>query len=373
MRVVHVFKDYYPPTPGGIEQHMQLLCTRLARQLDVAVLVPSRSRRRVEEWLDGVRVVRVPEFGRYASVPLCPTMPRELARLRPGLVHLHFPNPMGDLAYLGAARGVPLIISYHADVVRHRFLLPLYRPLLTRTFAAASRIIGGSPEYVASSALLAMYREKCTIIPYGIALEAFALRDGEPEQVERQRASYGGRILLFVGVLRHYKGVDVLLRALTHVRAHAVIAGQGPMAKTWRGLAEQLGVADRATFLGEISDAERRILLHACEVLVLPSIDRREAFGIVQLEAMACGRPVVSSDLPTGVRFVNRAGETGLLVPPGDAAALAAAITRLLTDADLRTRLGQTARKRVLREFSVDRMVNQTIEIYSQLLPSLHD
>ena len=373
MRVVHVFKDYHPPTTGGIEQHMQLLCAGLARELDVAVLVPSRSWRRVEERRHAVSVVRVPEFGRYGSVPLCPTMPRDLKRLRPDLVHLHFPNPMGDLAYLLGARGVPLVISYHADIVRHRPLLPLYRPLLARTFAAASRIIGASPDYVASSPVLSRYREKCTIIPYGVDVEAFALRDGEEAAVRRRRESYGGRIVLFLGVLRHYKGLDVFLSALTRLSAHGVIVGEGPMAQQWRRLAGRLRVADRATFLGEVSDAERRILLHASDVLVLPSIDRREAFGIVQLEAMACGKPVVTSDLPTGVRFVNRDGETGLLVPPGNSAALAAAITRLLTDADLRTRLGHTARERVIREFSVDRMVNQTIEVYSQLVPSLHD
>jgi glycosyltransferase involved in cell wall biosynthesis len=373
VRVVHVFKDYYPPTPGGIEQHVQLLCTRLAREMDVAVLVPSRSWRRVDDRLNGVRVVRVPELGRYASVPLCPTMPRELGKLAPDVVHLHFPNPMGDLAYLFAARPVPLVVTYHADVVRHRLLLPLYRPLLARMLAAASRIICTSPDYVASSPLLSGYRGKCTIVPFGIDPEVFALQDGEEAQVGRRREAYGEEIILFLGVLRHYKGVDVLLRALTHVRAHAVIVGRGPLAKEWRSLARQLGVADRATFLGEISDAERRILLHACEILVLPSIDRREAFGIAQLEAMACGKPVVSSDLPTGVRLVNRDGETGLLVPPGNPEALAAAITRLLSDSTLRTRLGQRARERVIREFSVDRMVNQTIEVYSQLVPSLHD
>jgi rhamnosyl/mannosyltransferase len=373
MRVVHLFKDYFPPTPGGIEQHMQLLCTRLARHLDVTVLVPSRSRRRVEERLNGVQVLRVPEFGRYASVPLCPTMPHELARLGADLVHMHFPNPMGDLAYLIAARWLPLVVTYHADIVRHQALLPFYRPLLTRTFAAAKRIILTSPDYVASSRLLSRYGDKCRIVPFGIDPEGFALRDGEEAEVEQWRASYRDRIVLFVGVLRHYKGVDVFLHALTRLQAHAVIVGEGPMAQEWRHLAERLGVADRATFLGKISDAERRILLHACEVLVLPSIDRREAFGIAQLEAMACGKPVVSSDLPTGVRFVNRDGETGLLVPPGNPEALAAAVSRLLTDSTLRMRLGQTARERVIRDFSVERMVKQTIEVYSQLVPSLHD
>ncbi len=368
MRVVHLFKDYFPPTPGGIEQHMQLLCTRLARDRDVAVLVPSRSWRRVEERLDGVRVIRVPEFGRYASTPLCPTMPGELARLCPDLVHLHFPNPMGDLAYLTAMRRAPLVISYHADVVRHRALLPLYRPLLTRTLAAASRIIAGSAEYVASSAVLSRYREKCSIVPYGVDLAAFALRDGEARAVEQRRARYGNRIVLFVGVLRHYKGVDVLLRALSDVHAHAVIVGQGPKEQEWRTLGDKLGVTDRVTFLGPVSDAERRLWLHACDLLVLPSIDRREAFGISQLEAMACGKPVIASDLPTGVRLVNRDGVTGLLVPPGDHAALGRAMTRLLDDPDLRARLGHAAKQRVEREFSAERMVERTRQVYEEAL-----
>ncbi len=368
MRVVHLFKDYFPPTPGGIEQHMQLLCTRLARDLDVTVLVPSRSWRRVEERLDGVRVIRVPEFGRYASTPLCPTMPGELARLRPDLVHLHFPNPMGDVAHLLGARRVPLVITYHADVVRHRLLFPLYRPLVARTFSAARRIICTSSEYAASSKDLYECRDKCAIVPLGIDLSAFALRDGEGRAVEQRRARYGNRIVLFVGVLRHYKGVDILLRALSDVHAQAVIMGQGPKEQEWRTLGDKLGVTDRVTFLGPVSDAERRLLLHACDLLVLPSIDRREAFGISQLEAMACGKPVIASDLPTGVRLVNRDGVTGLLVPPGDHAALGRAMTRLLDDPDLRARLGHAAKQRVEREFSAERMVERTRQVYQEAL-----
>ncbi|HEX4601152.1 MAG TPA: glycosyltransferase [Gemmatimonadales bacterium] len=367
MRVVHVFKDYHPPTPGGIEQHMQLLCTALARDREVAVLVPSRSRHRVEERVDGVQVVRVPEFGRYAAVPLCPTMPRELQRLRPELVHLHFPNPMGDLAYLLAARRVPLVISYHADVVRQRWLLPGYRPLMARTFAAAHWILAGSPEYLSSSDLLSAYRDKCTIVPYGVDVAAFALRDGEAALVARQRERFGAQIILFVGALRHYKGLDVLLGALRRRHAHAVIVGAGPMGRAWRRLARELGVADRASFLGAVSDRDRRILLHACDVLVLPSIDRREAFGIAQLEAMACGKPVIASDLPTGVRFVNQDGITGFLVPPRDEDALVTALGRVLDDAGLRARLGQAARARVAREFTAERMVERIRGIYDAM------
>lgn len=353
---------------------MHLLCGRLAVKMDIAVLVPSRSRSRIEEHLEGVTVVRVPEFGRYASVPLCPAMPRVLRRLAPEIVHLHFPNPMGDIAYLLGARGVPLVISYHADVIRQRALLPLYLPLIDRTFCHAGRIVASSEEYVASSPILSRYRDKCSVIPYGIDVQHFALRDGEPPQVEELRRRHSEGMVLFVGVLRPYKGIEVLLRAMTGVpRAHLVIAGPDPERGRAVGLATRLGLSSRASFLGAVSESRLRILLHACDLLALPSLDRREAFGIAQLEAMACEKPVVSSDLPTGVRLVNRDGKTGLFVPPGDHAGLAAAITRLLGDPDLRTRLGRTARQRVLREFSVDRMVDATVEVYSQVLASLHD
>jgi glycosyltransferase involved in cell wall biosynthesis len=374
VKVVHVFKDYYPPTTGGIEQHMHALCSRFARKMEVAVLVPSRSRSRVEERSDGVTVVRVPEFGRYASVPLCPTMARELRKLAPDIVHLHFPNPMGDVAYLLGARGVPLVVSYHADVIRQRALLPLYLPLIHRTFGRAGRIVASSEEYVGSSSILSRYRYKCSVIPYGIDAPSFALRDDEGPHVEELRRHHAPGMILFVGVLRPYKGLEVLLRAMTEVaQAHLVIVGLDPERGRAVGLAARLGLLGRVSFAGVVSESRLRVLLHACDLLVLPSLDRREAFGIVQLEAMACGKPVVSSDLPTGVRSVNHDGETGLLVPPGNAEALAAAISRLLTDSTLRARLGQTARERVIREFSVERMVKQTTEVYSQLVPSLHD
>lgn len=374
MRVVHVFKDYYPPTTGGIEQHIHLLCGRLATKMDVAVLVPSRSRSRVETRLDGVTIVRVPEFGRYASVPLCPSMPGELRKLAPDIVHLHFPNPMGDIAYLLGTRGVPLVISYHADVVRQRALLPLYLPLIDQTFGQAGRILASSGEYVASSPILRRFGKKCSVIPYGIDVESFALRDGERPHVEELRRDHPKGLVLFVGVLRPYKGIEVLLRAMVEVpQAHLVVVGLDRDRGRAADVATRLGLSSRVAFQGVVSDSRLRALLYACDLLALPSLDRREAFGIVQLEAMVCGKPVVSSDLPTGVRFVNRDGETGLLVPPGNPDALAAALTRLLNDADLRARLGQTARERVIREFSVDRMVEQTTEVYSQLVPSLHD
>ena len=368
MKVVHLFKDYFPPTTGGIEQHMQLLCTGLARSMDVSVLVPSGSFRKQTETIDGVNVVRVPEFGRYAAVPFCPTMPAELRRLRPDIVHMHFPNPMGDISFLVGARGTPLVITYHADVITQRRLMPLYRPMLKAIFSRADRIIATAPENIDASPVLAAWRSRITVIPLGIDLAAFQLTETESVEVARRRRTAREGTVLFVGVLRPYKGVDVLLRAMARVKARLIVVGRGPNRLELSGLAARLGISSRVSFLGEVSDSERRILLHACDVFVLPSIDEREAFGIAQLEAMACGRPVIASDLPTGVRFVNKNQMTGLLVPPGDSDALAAALQRLLGDERLRQTLGNAAKRRAELEFSSDRMVRRVQQVYEEVL-----
>jgi glycosyltransferase involved in cell wall biosynthesis len=368
MKVVHIFKDYYPPTTGGIEQHISLLCRLLAKKIDVTVMIPGRSIRRGEDSLQGVRIIRVPEFGRFASAPLCPTAPFELNRLRPDIVHLHFPNPMGDLSYLLGGRNIPLLVTYHADIIRQKSFLPLYRPVLRRLFKNVSRIIVGSEEYIASSALLCEYRRKCTIIPYGVDIEALVPRNGESAQIDSIRHETGGKLVLFVGALRYYKGLDVLLSAMVKVAGHLAVVGRGTEDKALKHLASQLGVGDRVTFYGEVSDLKLRTLYNAADVFVLPSTNRCEAFGIVQLEAMACGKPVVSTDLPTGVRFVNQHEITGLIVRPGDPEALANALNRLLGDAALRSNLGSAARRRTKQEFSAGQMAARTLELYREIL-----
>jgi glycosyltransferase involved in cell wall biosynthesis len=367
VNVVHVFKDFYPPTTGGIEQHLDVLCSGLARHLDVSVLVPSRSRRRVEERIGRLRVVRVPEFGRYLSAPFCPTMPAALHRLAPDLVHLHFPNPTGDAAYLLSGCRAPVVMTYHADMLRHPLLLRGYRRVFERLDRRVRRIIVASREYLDSSPLLARRRDRCVVVPFGVDADAFTLRAGETDAAQQLRRRYGERLVLFLGVLRPYKGLEVLVRAARKVDAHLLIAGRG----TWTSLGalvRQLGLERRVTFLGEVSAMERRLLLHASDVVTLPSIDRREAFGIAQLEAMMCGKPVVASDLPTGVRSVTVHGRTGWLVPPGDADALARALGMLLEDDDLRATLGKAARERVEREFTAERMIASTLALYEQAM-----
>jgi rhamnosyl/mannosyltransferase len=259
-------------------------------------------------------------------------------------------------------------MTYHADVIRRSRLLRLYRPVFGLLAPHLRRFIATSREYLGSSAFLAPYRDRCMVVPFGIDLDSFALRIGEVDQVRELRRRHGERIILFLGVLRYYKGLDVLIRAMDRVTGRLLIAGQGPQRAALEALTRQLGLPERITFLGGVSERERRLLLHACDVFVLPSIDRSEAFGIAQLEAMACGKPVVVSDLPTGIRLVNQDGVTGMLVPPGNPDALARALNQLLENDQLRAGLGKAARLRVEQEFTAERMIGRTLTVYDEAL-----
>jgi rhamnosyl/mannosyltransferase len=359
---------------------MNLLCRKIvshfarktgrsyARGMDVAVLAPSRSMRRREERAEGFRIVRVPEFGRYASVPLCPTAPFELRRLRPDLVHLHFPNPMGDITQLLGAASIPFVITYHADIIKQKLFLPLYRPVMKLLFKKTRRIIFSAAENLNSFSGQFGHGDKCAVVPFGVEVEALNLRDGEEAEVAALRRELGEGIALFVGAARYYKGLDVLLSAMPAVKGRLIVAGRDTDGASLKRMANDLGVGDKVVFCGEVIPSRLRILMNAADIFVLPSIDRCETFGVAQLEAMACSKPVVSTDLATGVRSVNRNGITGLVVPPGEPDALANSLNRLLSDPGLRAEFGDAARRRVEQEFSVDGMVSKTLEIYCEIL-----
>lgn len=334
----------------------------------MTVLAPSRSIHRVEEKLEGFRIIKVPEFGRYASVPLCPTAPFELRRLHPDIVHLHFPNPMGDLTLLLGLASIPFVVTYHADIIKQKLFLPVYRPILKRLFKRARKIIFSAHENMDSFFLKSEHGDKCAVIPFGIDLDAFRLRDREEAEVDALRNESGGRIVLFVGAARYYKGLEVLLNAMSKVNGRLIVAGRDTDGASLKRMAANLSIGDRVVFCGEVSSSRLRVLLNAADIFVLPSIDRCETFGMAQLEAMACSRPVVSTDLPTGVQSVNRNGITGLVVPPGEPDALANSLNRLLSDPSLRAEFGTAARQRAEREFNADGMVSKTLEIYREIL-----
>jgi len=364
LSVLHVGK-FYPPAPGGMERIVQLLCEGEQRTTDSRVLVANTTNETKSEQWQGVDVTRIASLSSIGSVGICPGFPFALARAKRDLTVLHEPNPLALVSDWVTAQGGPLVVWFHSEVIRPQWKYRLlYRPFLRRVLRRASRIVVSSPNLAEHAAELREYRDKCVVVPFGIDTARLQRTPGVGRIAATIEERFPGPRILFVGRLVPYKGVDVLLRAMRDVNATALIVGDGPLRQTLQAQASESGISSRVHFLGHLGDEEVIAHLHACDVFVLPSVTRAETFGVVQLEAMACGKPVVSTNLPTGVPWVNRHQHTGLVVPPSDEAALATALNTLVTDTALRERMGESAKTRVNDEFTADRMTALTAALY---------
>jgi rhamnosyl/mannosyltransferase len=364
-RVLHVGK-FYPPVNGGMERVVETVCRASAGLVESGVLVMNRGRETVEETVAGIPVTRVGTVATAGSVAIAPALASRLRRARADLIVLHEPNPWALLSFAIARPKAPLVIWYHSDVVRHPLKYKLfYAPLARPAYRRAVRFIVSSPTLGEHAAALAPYRDRIRVIPFGIDPQDWA-----PDQATGDRAAALARdfgpFMLFAGRHVPYKGVDVLLHALRDTTVKAVIAGDGPRRAAWEALAAKLGLGDRVRFTGDVPAAELRALLYACEALVLPSVTRAEAFGYVQIEAMTCGKPVISTDVPSGVAWVNQHEKTGLIVPAGQPEALRAAMARMIGDAALRQRMGRAGRERVDAEFTLGRLRERLGALYAE-------
>src|ERR1039458_6113560 len=367
LKVLHVGK-FYPPHMGGIETHLQALCGELRKSIDLHVLVASDDGRGGEEMREGVAVSRIPTRLTVSSSPLCPGM---IARIRDSdadIIHIHLPNPTAVLAYLASRHRGRLVMTYHSDTVRQKVLGALFEPWLHSALRRSSAIIATSQAYQDSSRVLARYRDRCHVIPYGIALEDFEQCDSTAVCELRQR--YGERLVISVGRLVYYKGFEYLIRAMLQVQGRLLIIGDGPLRAKLQDLTASLGLAGKVIFAGEIGNDKIVPYYHAADVFALASVARSEAFGIVQIEAMASGLPVVNTHLDSGVPFVSLHAETGFTVPPSDSEALARAINRLLEDQDLRQSFSSAALQRARTEFSLEAMTSRTLALYDTIMHS---
>jgi glycosyltransferase involved in cell wall biosynthesis len=365
LRVLQIGK-FYPPHMGGIETHLQALCGALSRHVDPQVIVSNDDGRTIEEVLDGVPVLRVGTMFTAFSAAICPAMVSSIRRSKADLVHLHLPNPTAVLAYLASGHRGRLVITYHSDTVRQKVLGALFQPLLRAILRRSAAIVATSPNYLRSSSVLSAFRDRSHVIPYGIETSQFECCD--PEAVKRIREQYGERLIISVGRLVYYKGFEYLIRAMLHVRGRLLLVGGGPLRAQLENLAAGLGIADKVVFLGEIQNAAIIPYYHAADLFVLPSVARSEAFGIVQIEAMAAGLPVVNTRLDSGVPYVSVHEETGFTVPAGSPEALTDAINRLLDDPELRKSFGRAGVCRAKREFSLESMTNRILRLYEAVL-----
>ena len=328
------------------------------------MLVTNRGRQTVQEDIGGVRVIKTGRLATVSSAPISLGLFSWMRRLEADITHLHFPYPIGELAYLLAGRSRKMVITYHSDIVRQKYLLQVYKPFLYRLLARADAMTVSSPQYVQSSAYLCPLQDKCVVIPHGTDLSRFSRTPEVERQAQELRQLHRPPLILFVGLLRYYKGLSFLIEAMANVDAHLLVVGEGPQGAEWRELARKLDLGDRVKFLGRVSDGELVALYHACDVFVLPAIHRSESWGAVQVEAMACGKPVICTELGTGTSFVNVHRETGLVVPPRDSGALASALNELLANDALRAEMGRKAEIRAKQEFSHTVMVERLVQFY---------
>jgi glycosyltransferase involved in cell wall biosynthesis len=368
MNVLHLGKYYYP-VPGGIETQLRNLAKGL-KELGVyqKIVVANTKGTTSSEIIDGIDIIRLASLGTLFSTPLTYQWCSYIKDRSFDVIHLHAPNPVAELFLRAFEFHGTLVVSYHSDIIRQKRLKLFYDPLFRWILEKANRLVIAGPSPMMYDRLIHDFQEKTVSIPYGIDVDTWNREGFKTNQAERIRASYTRPIILFVGRLVYYKGLNHLIRAMAKIDATLLIVGTGPEKKRLMKLSEELDLTSRIFFIGFIPDEELAPYYHSCDVFCLPSVARSEAFGIVQLEAMACGKPVVSTEVGTATGIVNRDGTTGFVVPPGDSDALAGALIKILDNSVLRERFGINARGWVAAEFDYRLVAGRYHELYQSCL-----
>ncbi|MCX2784426.1 glycosyltransferase [Microbulbifer thermotolerans] len=360
-QILHCYRTFYPESQGGVEQ----VILEIAQKVDNSCVLTLSDRPARLKLGGEVDVVAKKRWCSFASCCIGPGLLSELYRLHTPLLHFHYPWPFGDLAYFLAGRSRPLVITYHSDIVRQRLLGALYRPLMHRLLSQADRIVATSQNYVDSSPVLAAYKDKVKIIPIGISEQEYP--QPTDDQVAEVAQRYGRDFMLFVGVLRYYKGLEYLIRASVGQPYRVVIAGRGPELRRLMTLVKDLR-AQNVAFAGFVSDVEKGALMRLCRAVVFPSHLRSEAFGVTLLEGLMYGKPLISCEIGTGTSFVNVDGETGHVVPPANPAALREAMNDLWLNPDKAERMGWAGRQRYEKLFTGERMAAAYRKLYDEVL-----
>lgn len=371
MRILHCFKVYQPDQNGGIEEAIAVLAGATPADSHVSVLTCRNRGLGSRVSVNGVLVERTTTFAQINSIPISPTYVWRLRQKLPDVdvVAFHAPFPLIDLGLLlGLHDEQALIIHWHADILGRDWLRPLFGPLLRNSVRRADRIIVSHPSVIENSDYLQSAREKCVVVPFGTDNDEWAhVDESDIASIAQLRARYP-RLIVSCGRLVSYKGFNVLIAAMQHVDGHLILIGKGPLRRELEDLARKLGVAERVTFAGFVERQQQKQMMHAAKLFVLPSVNPKETFGMVQIEAMSCGLPVVNTNLPTGVPDVARHEREGLTVEPGDEKALTLAINRLLEDRNLASALGAAAQARARTRYSRQTFGASSMLVYSDAL-----
>lgn len=369
LKILEVNKAYFPHI-GGIETLVKQYSEELGQfDTQVRTLVCCDNRGgSIRERVNGVPVIRAANFGTYFSCPISTQFVKQFRRLsqKADVIHIHMPFPLADFAMLLSGFKGKVVLSWHSDIVKQKKLLTLYKPLLKYLLNRADMIFVATEGHIEGSDFLPEYREKCRILPYGITVEDYLNIDRKPILTEKLTDKNSVKVF-FTGRLVYYKGVDVLLKAFRLVNGcELFIAGTGELEAELKAYAKEHNMEDKVHFLGFLPDDELKQAYADCDIFVLPSVAKSEAFGIVQLEAMVYGKPVINTLLPSGVPHVSIHQKTGLTVPPSDFESLSAAILALARNRELREEYGKNAADRVMENFNEKDVIRKLYEYLSE-------
>ncbi len=367
MRVLHFYRTYFPETQGGLEEVIRQICLN-ARQSGVESRVvtlcdkPSKTPIKREE-------ATVYQSKRHFEIASCSVGFKAPAEFKKhvewaDVVHYHYPWPFADLCHFLTLVKKPTVLTYHSDIVRQRGLLTLYKPLMGRFLKSVDRIVCTSPNYFATSPVLEQYSKKVDVVPIGLQEDSYPSVSDQTIDEVKQR--YGEGFFLFVGVLRYYKGLHILLDAVKGADYKVMIVGSGP---TESELRQQI-VRDNLNnveLAGHVSDEVKVALFKLARCVVFPSYLRTEAFGVTLLEGAMYGKPLISTEVGSGTSHVNIHNETGLVVPPSCAQSLRDAMDYLYNHASIAKRMGDNARQRYEKLFQGEHMGKQYVDIYRRL------
>ena len=372
IRVLHVYKTYYPDTTGGVEMVLcQLMRALHPMGVENRLLVLSPEANPVRMEYPEAQVIRCRTSLEMASNPMSLSALGEFRRQLDwaDIVHYQFPWPFGDLLHWLHGGRKPSMVSYQSDIVRQKNLMRLYRPLMRRFLASVDRVCATSPNYRATSAVLSQLGKRVDVIPNG--MDAAMCPSATSEVLEQWKSRLGQGFFLFVGVLRYYKGLHTLVEASVGIDVPVVIAGSGPERDVLEAQARKQG-ASRIHFLGHVSEQDKSALLQLAGAFVFPSHLRSEAFGMSLVEASMHSKPMISCEIGTGTSYVNLDQVTGLTVPPENPAALRAAMQQLLNDPVKARLMGLAARQRYEEHFTGQCMAASYLRMYQELLVHEH-
>jgi rhamnosyl/mannosyltransferase len=371
VRVLHFFKTALPESRGGIEQVINQLCRGASQhgiQSDVLALSQGADKSSFD--YDGYRNHRAKLDFHLASTGFSLSAFARFADLarQADLIHYHFPWPFMDLVHFATRVNKPSLVTYHSDVVRQKNLLRVYRPLMNAFLGSTNSIVASSPNYLETSDVLQKFEDKVSVITYGLDKSTYPVPAAS--ELAAWADKLGPKFFLFVGVLRYYKGLHILIDAAQGLDYPIVIAGAGPIEADLKQQVRDLGLKN-IHFLGHLSEADKAALLTLCYAVVFPSHLRSEAFGISLLEGAMFGKPMISSEIGTGTTFINIANETGLVVPPSNPVALHNAMQQLWDQPDEAAKMGRRAEARYWSHFTADKMVAAYVALYEKLVANI--